>query len=548
MAEVSSPRARLVELLWQLKQTYDKHGDGGVRYVHFSTLLKDTNYRRELIDQAAISGNAEIRELGKRLRQLNVDGELTHVSSAGDAGLPFNPDIAETLDAGKSGDAAQSAKKRQRSVVGLVAVAAVVCLIAGLVFVFRGGAGVNVESISGPLYGKHHWTADRVWHLDGVVYVEAGGLLTIDAGTLVQGAAGSALVVTRDARIEARGNARAPVVFTSAKAPGERHAGDWGGLVLLGAAPVNNRYAQIEGVPADDSRGAFGGGRAEDSCGVLEYARIEYAGFEVYANNELNGLTLGGCGCNTIVRNVQVHRSLDDGVEIFGGSVDLKNVIITGAGDDSLDWDMGWQGRVQHLLVVQYPDVGDNAIEADNLDGDHLAKPRSEPLLYNVSLLSMRSGEKFQRGMTLRRGTAGHFNNVLISGFSGEAIDIKDSATSANAADGSLSFNGLVISNIGPGGNSYFAEEAAEQNDDNGLDELSFFRSRGELLAQALWQGNPLDYTVAALQLPVNSPAAHGAVAIPEGEFWDEAATYRGAVRPGSQPQWFDGWTRFDPN
>ncbi|GAB3369536.1 hypothetical protein NCG89_08680 [Spongiibacter taiwanensis] len=548
MAEVSSPRARLVELLWQLKQTYDKHGDGGVRYVHFSTLLKDSQYRRELIDQAAISGNAEIRELGKRLRQLNVDGELTHTSSAGDAGLPFNPDIAETITAGRPGNADNATDKRQRSMLGLVAAAAVACLAAGLVFIFGGGTSSNVESVAGPLYGKHHWTADRIWQLDGVVYVEAGGLLTIDAGTVVQGAAGSALVVTRDARIEARGNARAPVVFTSANAPGERHAGDWGGLVLLGAAPVNNRYAQIEGVPADDSRGAFGGGRAEDSCGVLEFARIEYAGFEVYANNELNGLTLGGCGSNTILRNVQVHRSLDDGVEIFGGSVDLKNVIITGAGDDSLDWDMGWQGRVQHLLVVQYPDVGDNAIEADNLDSDHLAKPRSEPLLYNVSLLSMRSGEKFQRGMTLRRGTAGHFHNVLISGFSGEAIDIKDSATSANASDGSLSFSGLAISNVGPGGNTFFADEAGAQNDDNGLDELSYFRSRGELFAQPLWQGNPVDYTVAALQLPVDSPAGHGAVAIPEGEFWDEAATYRGAVRPGTQPQWFDGWTRFDPN
>ena len=125
--------------------------------------------------------------------------------------------------------------------------------------------------------------------------------------------------MTRDASLHAAGTADVPIVFTSAsrKAPAPRR---WGGLVMLGSAPVNQADAHIEGVPANDTRGSFGGDDADGSCGVLEYARIEFAGFEVYANNELNGLTLGGCGSGTIVRHVQVHRSLDDGVEMFGGT------------------------------------------------------------------------------------------------------------------------------------------------------------------------------------------------------------------------------------
>ncbi len=287
---------------------------------------------------------------------------------------------------------------------------------------------------------------------------------------------------------------------------------------------------------------------ASDNCGVLEYVRIEFAGFEVYANNELNGLTLGGCGSNTIVRNVQVHRALDDGVEVFGGSVDLKNILVSGADDDALDWDMGWTGRLQFLLVHQYAGAGDNAIEADNLQARHGASPRSEPTLYNISLLSHSSTEKHQRAMTLRRGTGGHFNNVLISGFSAEAIDIQDSSTVENLDDGQLSFAGLLIHNIGADGQSYFADESGQQEDDGGLDEASYFAAHAELGVDPLWLGAGNALQQPDFRLDASSPAARGAVAIPQGEFWDEAAFYRGAIRPGSNSNWTDGWTAFARN
>ncbi|MDF1692727.1 MAG: hypothetical protein P1U47_10155 [Zhongshania sp.] len=544
MTDVSSPRAKLVEMLWQLKLSYDKQGDKGVRYIHFNTLLNDPDYRRELIEQAAVSSNAEIRELGLGLRRINIHSALTQ--GRHDRRVGVNPDIAETV--GYKQAAKPPRKSVRKSLFGIA-----VLLLGGLI-----GASFfsddlksvygGTKVVSGSLHGELLWTNDKIWVLDGIVYVEAGARLVIEAGTTVQGRAGSALLVTRDGTIQARGTATKPIVFTSAVAAGKRRAGDWGGLVLLGNAPVNTADAQIEGLDAGDTRGMFGGVDATDNCGVLEYARIEFAGYEVYANNELNGLTLGGCGSKTIIRNVQVHRALDDGIEIFGGSVDLRHILITGAADDSLDWDMGWTGRVQFLQIQQYPSVGDNAFEADNDEFNHDAGPVSEPTFYNVTLQSMQSSERHQRAMTLRRGTGGHFYNMVIDGFSGEAIDIKDRSTVARIDQGLLSFGGLFISDIGSGGRSYFADEAGDQDDDAGFDEAAYFAKAAELanspqFVQRLQSETDHDYRLAA-----SSPARNNALAVPQGEFWDEAANYRGAFRPGVSVMWTDGWTDYAPN
>ena len=545
MSDVTSPRAKLVEMLWQLKKTYDKQGDKGVRYVHFNTLLNDPAYRKELIEQAAVSTNPDIRQLGIGLLGINTGGALTH--GRHDRPAVINPDIAETV-----GYKSNSEKPPQRSMRDVVLAIAVLILLGAI------GAAIfskdistamsGTQLVSGSLRGEQLGANDKVWVLDGIVYVEAGARLVIEPGTTVQGRSGSALLVTRDASIMARGTAQAPIVFTSSVSAGKRQAGDWGGVVLLGNAPVNTADAQIEGLDAGDTRGMFGGADPRDNCGVLEYVRIEFAGFEVYANNELNGLTLGGCGSKTIVRNVQVHRALDDGIEIFGGNVDLRHILITGAADDSLDWDMGWTGRVQFLQIQQYAGIGDNAIEADNREGAYQVEPVSEPTLYNVTLLSMNSLEKYQRAMTLRRGTGGHFNNVVIAGFSGESIDIKDRETVARIDEGKLSFGGLMIANIGADGNRFFASELADQDDDGGFDEASYisrFASLGvnpQFLKVTQSESQP-DFRVAA-----SSPAKDNAVAVPQGEFWDEAANYRGAMRPGVSASWTDGWTDFPVN
>ena len=545
MSEVSSPRAKLVELLWQLKQASDRHDSG--RDIHFNTLLRDSAYRRELIDDAAMSPVREIRDLGLSLRVLNTDGELTWnqrpgASGSDAAGVPVNPDIAETVGQRHSSPASPS---KSASNIWLYVGAGLVVLIA-LVVIAASALGPSVQTVRGSLYGEQRWTADTTWVLEDIVYLESGSQLIVEPGTIIQGEAGSALVVTRDATIMARGTREAPIVFTSAKAAGQRRAGDWGGVVLLGNAPVNARDAQIEGVPSGDSRGMFGGGDALSNCGVLEYARVEFAGYEVYANNELNGLTLGGCGASTIVRNVQVHRSLDDGIEVFGGTVDLRHIVITGAADDSLDWDMGWTGRVQFLQVLQYAGIGDNGVEADNNNGDHNAQPVSEPTFYNVTLQSMSSTDAVQRGMTLRRGTGGHFNNMIIDGFSGEAIDIKDVETVARLDSRQLSFKGLLISNIGRDGSGFFAaESSADSDDDGGFDEARYFRDVAQLGVAPQFRLSAIEPSQPEFRLQANSPAREGAATVPEDEFWDESADYIGAVRPGANTTWMEGWTAF---
>lgn len=544
MSDVTSPRAKLVEMLWQLKKTYDKQGDKGVRYIHFNTLLNDPAYRKELIDQAAISSNPDIQDLGLALLKINTNTALTN-SRHERSPVAVNPDIAETVGY-KSERAEKPPQGSGRQV--LIGVAALVFIAVLVMAIFSGDikkAMAGKEVVSGSLRGEQVWTSDKMWVLDGIVYVEAGARLVIEAGTVVQGRPGSALLITRDARILARGTAVAPIVFTSSVAAGKRQAGDWGGVVLLGNAPVNSADAQIEGLDAGDTRGMFGGSDVSDNCGILEYARIEFAGYEVYANSELNGLTLGGCGSKTIIRNVQVHRALDDGIEIFGGTVDMRHILITGAADDSLDWDMGWTGRVQFMQIQQYAGMGDNAIEADNREGAYQVEPVSEPTLYNVTLQGMNSDEKYQRGMTLRRGTGGHFHNMIITGFSGEAIDIKDIETVARIEEAKLSFGGLLISDIGVNGSRFFAEELGEQDDDGGLDEAIYlspsasFNDSPQFLMPNKREASP-DFRIAA-----SSAAKDNAVAVPQGEFWDEAANYRGAMRPGASPTWADGWTAF---
>lgn len=393
------------------------------------------------------------------------------------------------------------------------------------------------------------WQANHTYVLEAPIFVESGAALSIEPGTRILGMPGSALIVTKDAKLYARGQRHAPIIFTSAKPVGERNRGDWGGLVLLGNAPINQGTARIEGVDEKDPRGLFGGEIIGDNCGLLEYVRIEFSGHEVFVDNELNGLTLGGCGHKTIVRNVQVHRSLDDGVEVFGGDVDLKNIVVTGAKDDGFDWDMGWQGRVQFLVVQQYPDVGDNAFEADNWKKDHDALPRSAPTFFNVTLIGGLNAKKAQRAMTLRRGTAGQFRNFVITGFNKEAIDVRDARTAALATSGELQLANSLFYEIGVDGRSYFsAEPPGETDDDQGFDELAFFKraelhnrfGQAPLLSEDAFHEAKPNFT----PLPM-SPASEGAAVPPEDEFWDQGASYLGAIPPGSSRPWLVGWTAY---
>lgn len=288
-------------------------------------------------------------------------------------------------------------------------------------------------TVSGEITEDTAWSCP-VYVLSGRVFVVNGATLTIAAGTTIYGdTAGSeaaALVVTRGSQLIAEGTAAEPIVFTSGNPEGARATGDWAGVVLLGSATTNDGecvndadtstdacdapgYFQdrVEGIESGDSRALYGGTDDASDCGTLRYVRIEYAGRELSPDNELNGLTVGGCGSGTDLSYLQVHRGKDDGIELFGGTASMHHVIISGASDDSLDFDEGWRGNVQFLVIHQYEGIGDRGIEADNLGSVEAAEPRTKPTMWNVTMV----GTASTGAMLLREGMQGRMHNFVVT-------------------------------------------------------------------------------------------------------------------------------------
>ncbi|MBC8072996.1 MAG: hypothetical protein IAG13_32035 [Deltaproteobacteria bacterium] len=402
-------------------------------------------------------------------------------------------------------------------------------------------------------------TVDTIWDssdevvLDGVIFVAPGATLTIRSGTTVRGREGSALVVESGARLLARGTEFEPIVFTSAKPVGMRLPGDWGGVALLGRAPTNVAGPVLEGIEQTDQAG-FGGADSQWSCGVLEFVRIEFAGYALEQDAELNGLTLAGCGAGTLVSHVQVHYGLDDGVEVFGGSVHLSNVVVSRAQDDGLDWDLGWTGAGQ-FLVVQQDDQGDNGIEASNQKDEQDAQPRSAPRLWNVSLVGSGAGGS-QRALTLKEGSGGTLANLLVIGHPIEAIDVRDAATVAQVQAGGFALEHALMFDVGVDGMHYFptVEEETElmpedeRDDDEGFDEGAFFTADSRVVL-GMDPGLPLAHDPTMPSWVPGAIAGEVATDPPPALFdgFDEQARYVGAFQPGVTP-WTANWTAFPLN
>ncbi len=291
-------------------------------------------------------------------------------------------------------------------------------------------------------------TADNVWLLDGPVFIgddENETVLTIDPGTTVFGGNGSFLLIQRASKLMAEGTAAAPIVLTSAKEVGTRGASDWGGLVINGRAPINNGDAADGSAPGEVDTGRYGGNLPTDSSGVIRYLRVEFAGNKVDAENELNGIAFQGVGSGTTVEFIQAHMSSDDGFEFFGGTVQAKYIVVTGADDDSIDWTGGWTGGLQFVAVQQLAASGleaERGIEGDNLEGNNSATPFSNPTLSNLTLIARPDNPS--DGIVFRRGTQGALHNSVITGFGGACISVASSQTEDNVADNSLIVDNLV--------------------------------------------------------------------------------------------------------
>lgn len=311
------------------------------------------------------------------------------------------------------------------------------------------------------------WTTGQVVLLKGPIYVKNNAVLTIQPGVIIRGekaTAGSALIITKGAKINAVGTAAQPIVFTTDQAPGaiNRAIGDWGGLVILGKGALNlaGGLANVEGLPVSaDSE--YGGGTApdnNDNSGSLSYVRIEFGGYVYATNKEINGLTLGAVGKATQIDHVQVSYTNDDAFEWFGGSVNAKYLVSYRNLDDDFDTDNGWNGNVQFGLIVRDPALADNptvstseGFESDNDATGSTATPQTSGMFSNITAIGPYRGNSattvatgYRRALRLRRNTALKiFNSIFMDFKTGLFID--GALSDGNAASGSLKFKHNVI-------------------------------------------------------------------------------------------------------
>lgn len=319
--------------------------------------------------------------------------------------------------------------------------------------------------IAGVITANKTLTNDRIWELRERVTVTNNATLTIEPGTIIkglpgQGANASVLIIARGAKIIADGTPTQPIIFTSiadniqlGQTAGtnldENDRGLWGGVIVLGNAPSSFRgdvpSLQIEGIPASDTNGLYGGTVANDNSGVLDYVSIRHGGTNIGEGNEINGLTLGGVGNGTTISNIEVVANVDDGIEFFGGTVNASNLFVWACGDDSIDLDQAYSGTITNVGVI-LGDVSDHAFEIDGPEGSL----QGSFTINNATIIGngvTPNGEYAD----YRDGAQGATNNVLAIGFpNGKDVELDNNGVAQNFLDGELTFSNWVVT-LSPG-------------------------------------------------------------------------------------------------
>lgn len=384
--------------------------------------------------------------------------------------------------------------------------------------------------------------------LRGFVYVTKGVTLTIEPGTVVRGekATKGSLIVEPGAKIIAEGTAERPIVFTSNQAAGERDYGDWGGLILCGNAPVNANEPQIEGGP----RTVYGGSDPEDNSGVVKYVRIEFAGYPLEPNKEINGLTCGGVGRGTTLEYVQVSYCGDDSFEWFGGTVNARHLIAYKGWDDEFDTDYGYSGKLQFLLGVRDAKVADtsksNGFESDNDANGSGNEPLTNPIFSNVTLIGPFYGEsagkaeseilyttddaangakggQFQSAMHIRRNSA---LNVYNSVFTGWPYGLYLQAANEKATVKNVIFAGMWKN---------FKDDASENCFETADLNNTVYASSNDIIAR------DADYTSVVTD---KIGGADFSDAVLSDSFFDKVS-YKGAF--DGTNDWTTGWANWNP-
>lgn len=300
--------------------------------------------------------------------------------------------------------------------------------------------------------------ASKVYLLKGAIVVRNGGKLTIPAGTIIRCEGNinanpknyATVVVERGGQIFIQGTQDKPVVFTSSKNT-NRERGDWGGIVVCGRAPNNqlngttNDNVQLEGfnnITFDNTLARHGGTDPKDNSGSITYCRIEFGGFAFEANREINGLTLGSVGSETVVNHVQVSFGGDDSFEWFGGTVNSSKLISYKTTDDDFDTDFGYSGLSQFGIAIRdtaYYDLSYNAtsgastsegFESDNeATGTAGVRPYTKAIFSNYTMvgpvpvgskysdLNSVSRAAFRRGARIRRNSSQSIVNSIFMGY-----------------------------------------------------------------------------------------------------------------------------------
>jgi hypothetical protein len=436
------------------------------------------------------------------------------------------------------------------------------------------------SDITGNITSNRTLSRDTVYTLKTYVQVTNGATLTIQDGTRILGDAGSALFITRGAKIEAKGTAARPIVFTSSRSAGNRRAGDWGGLIIIGNGVINRTGAiQIEGTGVGSNNpaqtyGGTGNANNADNSGTLEYVRIEYAGFAPTTGSELNSLTLAAVGSGTTLRYVQTMYGLDDSFEWFGGAVDGKYLVSYESGDDHFDASEGYVGRNQFMIAFQsvVPTVATGAggaasdpqgFEVDGCqdpDGGSCgaagnnAEPFTIPVFANWTVVGAPTGVLPAGGGTgavIRRGAGGFYVNGALARWSRSAILLDGSATATRIANGQLVMNSILLAEnatpflTGTGRSSL--ELAPNAIEVSGASTASLFTafpattSTGTTAASFNWTpaaGSPL--------LSGGMATFTGTLQARAGSFVT-ATSYRGAAPAAGQPNasWWAGWTNY---
>jgi len=446
-----------------------------------------------------------------------------------------------------------------------------------------GGTGQTI-TVQGRINADTTFRKGNTYILKGLVYMVGNHTITIEPGVVVKGSySGSdvaALIITRGSKIMAQGSASEPIVFTSASP--NPQSGDWGGIIILGKAPINasfngtNGLYQVEGgVDNAQGDGLAGSGDAvagapvpTDNSGVLSYIRIEYAGYAYQPDKEINSLTLAAVGSGTTIDHIQISYAKDDAIEWFGGTVNAKYLIAWKTQDDDFDTDNGFSGKVQFGLIGRDSLIADistsEAFESDNNASGTTATPKTSAIFSNITAIGPRASltnvgnSLFRAGAQIRRNSAlSIFNSIFMGWPQGVLIDASTGTpTDLNIKDSSLRIRYTTLA--GNNTNVKYSPSTSAPTGETDASMLTWFNTA--------YFGNTTLTNASDAKLiqpfnynnwdPTPFAGANGyQPIITGGNFTDpllndpffSKVTFRGAIAPaGEESTWWKGWTKFN--